>query len=186
MVSNAATRAQQPTPNFGGAYAGLDERRQQLINDWVLRFMKATGQSVEPGAFYDDIVNLSTKTTFDAVTHALMTTRLTDRSGASLGDALGLVERVEAVRGEVAGARGDGQFRMYARLTPGALDTLSRSQEFKRGADNSVYHKGYPINYRGQGGVPSIQISVALDGRRGDITLTIGHRASPRRSSTGT
>jgi NAD(P)-dependent dehydrogenase (short-subunit alcohol dehydrogenase family) len=30
-----------------------------------------------------------------AVTHALMTTRLTDRSGASLGDALGLVERVE-------------------------------------------------------------------------------------------
>jgi hypothetical protein len=82
MVSTAATRAQQTTPNFGGAYAGLDERRQQLINDWVLRFMKATGQSVEPGGFYDDIVNLSTKTTFDAVTHALMTTRLTDRSAA--------------------------------------------------------------------------------------------------------
>lgn len=35
--------------------------------------MKVTGQSVEPGGFYDDIVNLSTKTTFDAVTHALMT-----------------------------------------------------------------------------------------------------------------
>jgi hypothetical protein len=31
MVSTAAARAQQTTPNFGGAYAGLDERRQQLI-----------------------------------------------------------------------------------------------------------------------------------------------------------
>jgi hypothetical protein len=176
MVSTAATRAQQTTPNFGGAYAGLDERRQQLINDWISRFVKTTGQAVQPGPFYDDIVPLSAKTTFDAVTHALMTTRLTDRDGASLGDALGLVERVEAVRGEVAGARGDGQFRMYARLKTGALDTLSRSQEFRRGADNSVYHKGYPINYRGQGGVPSIQISVALDGRRGDID--VDYRAS--------
>lgn len=162
MVSTAATTAQQTTPNFGGAYAGLDERRQQLIDDWISRFVRTTGQAVHPGPFYDDIVPLSAKTTFDAVTHALMTTRLTDRSGASLGDALGLVEPVEAVRDEVAGARGDGQFRMYARLKPGALDTLSRSQEFKRGPDNAVYRKGYPINYRGQGGVPSIQISVAL------------------------
>jgi hypothetical protein len=176
MVSTAGTKAQQTTPNFGGAYAGLDERRQQLIKDWVLRFTKATGQSVEPGGFYDDIVNLSTKTTFEAVTHALMTTRLTDGSGTSLGDALGLVERIEAVRGEIPEARGDRQFRMYAQLKPGALDTLSRSEEFKRGADNSVYHKGYPISYRGQGGVPSIQISVALDGRRSDID--VDYRAS--------
>ena len=53
-----------------------------------------------------------------------------------------------------------------------ALETLSRSQEFKRGADNSVYHKGYPINYREQGGAPSIQMSVAVDHRRVDIEIT--------------
>ena len=57
-----------------------------------------------------------------------------------------------------------------------ALATLERSREFKRGADNTVYHKGYPINYRAQGGTPSIQISVALDGRRADID--VDYRAS--------
>src|SRR5262245_14438765 len=105
-----------------------------------------------------------------------MTTPLTDRSGASLGDALALVERVETVRGEVAGARGDRQFRMYVRLTPGAIDTLSRSQQFKRGSDNSVYHKGYPTNYREQGGAPSVQVSIALDGRR--AAIDVDYRAS--------
>jgi hypothetical protein len=35
-----------------------------------------------------------------------LTTGLTDRSGASLGDALVLVGHVESVRGEIAGARG--------------------------------------------------------------------------------
>jgi hypothetical protein len=167
---------QQDLPQFGGAYAVLDERRRQLIDDWVARFVKTTGVSVEAGPFYDELVGVSAKTTFDAVTHALMTTRLTDQSGASLGDVLELVERVDSVRGEIAGARGDRQFRMYVRLTPGALDTLSRSQEFKRGSDNSVYHKGYPTNYREQGGVPSIQVSVALDGRYADID--VDYRAS--------
>ena len=41
------------------------------------------------------MIALSTKTTFEAVTHALMTTALTDRTGASLGDALALVDQVD-------------------------------------------------------------------------------------------
>jgi hypothetical protein len=60
---------------------------------------------------------------------------------------------------------------MYVRLLPNAIDTLSRSREFRRGMDNSIYHKGYPINYRQQGGVPSIQISIAADRRRADIDV---------------
>jgi hypothetical protein len=60
---------------------------------------------------------------------------------------------------------------MYARLKADALDVLERSREFERGVDNTVYHKGYPINYREQGGVPSIQISVAPDRRRADIDM---------------
>lgn len=162
--------AQGQAPRFGTAFSSLGARRQALVTDWVGRFEKVTGQKLEASAFYDEVLSLSTKTTFDAVTHALMTTPLTDAAGASLGDALGLIERVESARGEVAGARGDHQFRIYVRLTPDALAKLARSQQFKRGADNTVYHKGYPTNYRGQG-VPSVQFSVALDNRRADIDV---------------
>ena len=172
----AVARAQQPAPKFGGGYSSLDDRRQALVKDWVARFVKTTSQPLEPAAFYDNVLSLSAKTTFEAVTHALMTTRLTDAAGASLGDALALVEHVDMVRGEVAGASGDQQFRMYVRLVPDAVQTLGRSQEFKRGVDNSVYHKGYPMNYRGQGGVPSVQVSIALDGRHADID--VDYRAS--------
>jgi len=163
--------AQATQPQFGGKYAELDERRQKLVADWVARLEQTTGQSIASGPFYDELISLSIKTTFGAVTHALMTTHLTDQAAADLGDALTLVERLDVVRGEVTGERGDHQFRIYVRLTADAVDKLSRSQQFKRGADNSVYHKGYPINYRGQGGTPSIQISIATDRRNADVDV---------------
>jgi hypothetical protein len=162
---------QQTSPQLGGSYSSLDARRQKLVADWVTRFNAATKQNVEAGVFYDTYVKLSTKTTFDAITFALERTTLTDASGQPLGDALDLVEQVESTRGELTGSSGDRQFRMYAVLTPTALDRLGRSKEFKRGADNTVYHKGYPISYRQEGGAPSIQISVALDRRRADIDV---------------
>jgi hypothetical protein len=171
MLGPAIALAQQPPPRFGGAYSGLDERRQRLVNDWIARFTKTTGQTLEPGPFYDEILSLSAKTTFDAVTHALMTTALTDASAASITDALTLVERVDAVRGQIPQTASDRQFRMYARLTPNARALLERSREFRRVADNSVFHKGYPLNYREQGGTPSIQISIAPDGRLADIDV---------------
>ena len=177
MTAVIAANGQQPTaPQFGGGYAQLDARRQALVNDWVARLVKTTGQKVEPGPFYDDLMTTSSKTTFDAVTHALLRIQLTDAAGTALGDALGLVEQVDAVKGEVIGAAGDHQFRMYVRLVPGAGETLARSQQFKRGADNAVFHKGYPTNFREQGGVPSVQLSIALDGRRADID--VDYRAS--------
>jgi len=163
--------AQEAPLRFGGAYADLDSRRQQLVDNWVARFVATTGRKIEPQPFYDETLTLSAKTTFEAVTHALMTTQLTDGSGGNLGDALALVEEVDAIRGEIAGAAGDRQFRMYGRLEPGALAMLARSREFRRGVDNAIYHKGYPTNYRAQGGVPSIQFSIALDGRRADIDV---------------
>ena len=163
--------AQQAPRRFGGAYAELDERRQRLVADWVARFVKVTGQTIEAPAFYDDILSLSTKTTFDAVTHALMTTTLTDASGQTFGDGLALIERVDTVKGEAPGTKSDHQFRMYIRLSATARDMLDRSREFKRAVDNSVYHKGYPINYREQRGTPSIQVSIALDGRQADVDV---------------
>ena len=166
-----SSSAQQPPQRFGGAYSELDERRQQLVDDWVARFTKVTGQSLDARSFYDDILSLSTKTTFDAVTHALMTTPLTDASGQKFGDGLALIERVDSVKGEVSGTSSDRQFRMYVRLTPNAREMLERSREFKRGVDNAVYHKGYPLNYREQRGTPSIQVSIALDGRLADVDV---------------
>ena len=166
--------AQQQPLQFGGAYAGLGERRQRLVDDWLARLKNTTGQKLEPAPFYDEILAVSSKTTFDAVTHALMTTPLTDAAGAKLAglpDALALIEHVESISGQIPGASGDHQFRLYVRLIPDALDTLARSQEFKRGVDNTVFHKGYPTNYRAQGGTPSIQISIAPDGHRADIDV---------------
>jgi hypothetical protein len=168
--------AQQPPRRFGGAYSELEERRQQLVDDWVARFTKVTGQSLDARSFYDEILGLSSKTTFDAVTHALMTTPLTDASGQKFGDGLVLIERVDSVKGEVSGASSDRQFRMYVRLTPNAREMLERSREFKRGIDNAIYHKGYPVSYREQRGTPSIQVSIALDGRQADID--VDYRAS--------
>ncbi len=168
--------AQQPPQRFGGAYSELDARRQQLVGDWVARFTKVTGQGLDARSFYDTILSLSAKTTFDAVTHALLTTPLTDASGQKFGDGLSLIERVDSVKGEVAGASGDRQFRLYVRLTANAREMLNRSREFKRGVDNTVYHKGYPINYREQRGTPSIQVSIAMDGRLADVD--VDYRAS--------
>jgi len=174
-VSGAGSPQAQPAagqaPRFGGAYSGLDPRRQQLVRDWVARFSEVIGRQLEPGPFYDDQITLSQKTTFDAITYALMTTPLTDESGANFGDGLSVVDRVDSVRGQVLGATGDRQFRMYVRLKPDAVKMLERSKEFQRGMDNTIYHKGYPTNYREQGGTPSIQVSTSPDGTRADIDV---------------
>ena len=171
--------AQAPPTQFGGEYAGLDARRQQLIADWVVRFNDVTGQTAAAAPFYDSQVRMSARTTFDAVTNALMRTTLTDESGQPMGDALDLIERIEMARGRVAGAKSDQQFRMYVRLTPTAIDTLAKSREFERGADNTVFHKGYPISYRQQGGAPSIQVSIAVDHRRADVDVDYRNSGFP-------
>jgi len=134
--------AQQQPLQFGGAYAGLGERRQRLVDDWLARLKNTTGQKLEPAPFYDETLAVSSKTTFDAVTHALMTTPLTDATGAKLAglpDTLALIEHVESISGQIPGASGDHQFRIYVRLMPDALNTLARSQEFKRGVDNTSF-----------------------------------------------
>lgn len=167
----APPAAGQPPVRFGGAYSGLDARRQQLVKDWVARFSEVIGRPLEPGPFYDEQITLSQKTTFDAITYALMMTPLTDESGTKYGDGLSIIERVDSVRGQVLGAAGDRQFRMYVRLEPDAVKMMERSKEFQRGMDNTIYHRGYPTNYREQGGTPSIQVSVAPDGARADIDV---------------
>ncbi len=170
-VGQEANEAQAPMRYFGGSYASLAPEQVRLIEDWVRSFSEITGREIAPESFYNEHVKLSTKTTFDAVTNALMTTPLTDESGRSLGTALDLVAHMETVRGKVKGERGDRQFRMYVKLRTDAIDILNQCREFNRKADNAIYHKGYPINYRQSGSIPSIQISIARNSERADIDV---------------
>lgn len=155
---------------FMGTYESLSAPQRALVDDFLARFNKVTGKPVDASELYRNSP-ISSRTTFEAVTHALSRSKLTDAQGASMGSALELVAKLDAVKGQVRNCRGDQQFRIYVQLAPGAIDTLNKCQEFHRGADNTVYHKGYPMSYRQSGGAPSIQISVSTDGRRADIDV---------------
>ncbi len=159
--------ANQPV-DFHGTYEELKPPQKQLIDEWYAEYNRMTNDSSDPKEYNQ--FSLSTRTTFEAVTHALMTTNLTDKSGKSMGTALDLVQAIEAINGKVPRARGDLQFRMYVLLKPDALQKLKDSTEFFRDRDNTVYHHGYPLNYR-QAGTPSIQFSMAKDARHADIDV---------------
>jgi hypothetical protein len=112
----------------------------------------------------------SEQTTYDAITHALMRSNLTDDGGRPLGRALDLVTGLDRIAGQQTGRSGDLQFRLYVRLRPDARETLERSREFVPGHENTVYHAGYPHSYR-LGTTPSIQFSLAEDGLGADIDV---------------
>ena len=52
----AIVHGQQEDVRFGGAYAGLEPRRQHLVDNWVARFGRVTGKPVEPASLYDDVL----------------------------------------------------------------------------------------------------------------------------------
>jgi hypothetical protein len=159
-----------------GSYAALTPAQRRLVDDVTVRLDAATAKQLEPGPLFDSLP-LSTRTTFDAVTHALSQTRLTGADGASLNlTALDLVAKVDAVAGSVPDAGGDKQFRLYVQLVPDTRKILESSREFSRQVDNTVYHKGFPICFRGTGNTPNIQFSMSPDATRGDID--VDYRAS--------
>ena len=163
------------TGDFGAKYIMLRPEQKALVDDWIKRFSATIQKQVDPEEAYDNL-RLSWKTTFNAVTHALLSTQLTDESGQSLGPAIQIVDKLDTVRGELPGARGDEQFRIYVQLKPSALGVLEKSREFRRMGDNTVYHKGYPICYRSKPEIPSIQVSATQDQTRADID--VDYRAS--------
>ena len=166
-TQQAPTSAEGP----GSTYSSLQPQPKRLVDDWFKRLSAVIQKAVDPAEGYENLP-LSTKTTFNAVTHALLMTKLTDASGERLSDsAMDLVDRVDDVAGQILGTRGDRQFRIYIQLKPGALELLTRSKEFSRTVDNTVYHKGYPICFRSTGGTPSIQFSITRDGTRADIDV---------------
>ena len=173
--------------NFGAEYASLNDVQKLLIDDIFERFGTIMEREVDPEEAYNGL-RLSIRTTFDAVTHALSTSRLTDEeTGEDLGTPLELIKRLEAVAGKLKGAGGDQQFRIYVELNPDAVEILNRSAEFKRGADNTIFHKGYPMNYRQQGRGALDPRSPSPSMRRAPTwTWTTGRPSSPTRWSTAT
>jgi hypothetical protein len=162
--------AKSQTLELGKSYASLRPEQKRLIDDFIRNYNTTTGSDLAAGQAYDN-ARLSIRTTFDAVTHALLNAEITDAQGKSLGHAIDLVEAIDQVMGEEAGVGGDLQYRLYVYLKPDALDILSRSTEFFHDKDNSVYHKGFPICYRQTNGPPSIQFSISRDHKLSDIDV---------------
>jgi hypothetical protein len=160
---------------LGKSYSSLHPEQKQLVDDFVRRYNATTGSNLVPEQAYNN-GRLSVRTTFDAVTHALLNAKITDATGKSMGRAIDLVQAVDEVLGEQPNVGGDRQFRLYVYLKPNAIDILNRSQEFFRDKDNTVYHGGFPICYRLKNGPPSIQFSISWDHKMSDID--VDYRAS--------
>jgi hypothetical protein len=167
------------TREFGTSYATLRPEQKKLVDEYVMHYKQASGSKVVPQAMYD-AARMSVRTTFDAVTHALLTAKITDAKGKSLGHAIQLVEALDQVMGAEEETRGDRQFRMYVYLKPTAFDILSQSREFVRERDNTVYHKGFPICFRLKDGPPSIQVSISRDKRMADMDVDYRSSSFPK------
>jgi hypothetical protein len=194
VAGNSAIGQTQPNPNkkatnppkqvssdqeIGKSYSKLQPEQKRLVDDYVSHYNQTTGSKVVPQEAYDN-ARMSVRTTFDAVTHALSKTKLTDAKGKSLGRAIDLVDSVDEVMGEESGVGGDRQFRVYVYLKPNAADTLIQSQQFVRDHDNTVYHKGFPISYRLKNGPPSIQFSISRDNKMADVDVDYRSSGFPK------
>jgi RHS repeat-associated protein len=78
--------------------------------------------------------------TFESVTFALEHTQLVDANGNSMGNALQQVAGVTRIAGEVPGASGDQQFRVYADLKLGAIETFAKAQGFEASSNKVLGH----------------------------------------------
>ena len=152
------------------SYDDLTSRQKELVDSYVADYNRKTGFDITTEDGYAAL-STSERSTFDAITHALSRTELTDADGKSLGTALDLIVGIERIAGQYYGRQGDEQFRVFSHLKPGAREILEKSREFKFGEENIVYHVGYPYSYRQAGKVPNIQFSISEDGLRADIDV---------------
>ena len=141
-------------------------------------------QAADIGALHITLSE-SQMATYESVTYALEHTSVIDASG-NLGNALQQVAGVTGIAGEVSGAGGDKQFRIFADMKPGGIDAIGATPGFK--ADSNIkarllffniqpYHKGFPDSYRqdrksGVTGMEAgLQPSYSKDKLRADIDV---------------
>jgi len=160
-------------------YIELDAERQRLFDTYARGINVRLAENLTPEERFRAF-SPSEQTTFDAITHALMNSTLTDDNRQPLGRAFDLLAGLDRIAGEQAGRSGDQQFRIYVTLRPNASDILDRSREFVRSQENTAFHAGYPRSYRLGSGAPSIQFSVAGDGLSADIDVDYRTSKSPQ------
>ena len=161
------------------SYSRLYNDARSLFDQWCLKQNEINNETLTPVERYNDLT-LSQRTTFEAVTHALWFTKLTDKSGKPMGAAIDLVAELEDIAGEVEGKRGDVQYRLYTKMVPDAEQKLMECQQFKRDKDNTVYHKEYPLNFRQTGKYPTLQFSMTRGGDRADIDVDYKSSKAPQ------
>lgn len=159
-------------------FASLEEPQEEIYAPYAEKDMQARGREMTVAEHFD-AQTISERTTYDAVTHALMNSKLTDVNDESLGTAFDRIESLDRIAGQYYGRGGDQQFRLYVNLKPDTDDTLDRSTEFFRDHLNTVYHVGYPHSFRQEGKVPNIQFSISDDGLTADIDVDYRSSKSP-------
>ena len=127
-------RAWRPPGDLCGAgpagHFELDAKQVALFGQYS-RVQRAEWSHIPPQQAFDAL-SLSQQTTFDAVTHALMRSELTDEAGSPLGLPIDLLAGIDRIAGQVRGRGGDQQFRLYVRLKP------TRATSSKRAASSSA------------------------------------------------
>jgi len=81
-----ATPPQKQTSSpreFGKSYVTLRPEQKKLVDDYVRHYNQITGNKIATQAAYDG-ARLSVRTTFDAVTHALLNAKMTDANAAEM------------------------------------------------------------------------------------------------------
>jgi hypothetical protein len=165
-------------------FVDLEQSQKDIFAPYAEAYNERTERSLTPQQYFDSMT-ISERTTFDAVGHALINSKLTDEQGNSLGASIDLVKGIERIAGQYYGRSGDQQFRLYVYLQPNTIETLDRSQEFFRDHENTVYHVGYPTSFRQEGKVPNIQFSVSEDGTKADIDVDYRSSKMPQAMFNG-
>jgi RHS repeat-associated protein len=168
-------------PN-GLDWKDLSEEQRRVFQTYADNYNKTNESSRSSEEIYNTL-NESQMATLESVTYALEHTNV---SGG--GNALQQVAGVTGIAGEVKGESGDKQFRLFAELTPGAIDKISKTGGFEYSSNVKLgfiqlYHKGFPYSYR-QNTLPSLQPSyskgnILLDSLRSDIDIDYEPHSSP-------
>ena len=154
-------------------WAGLSEEQERLFRSFYENYNARRHHHLSEIEVWS-LLNESEHSTFISITYALEHTTLSDRKKRPEGRLSDFVEVVFDLLGENAkhpDDQGDNQYRIFARLKPNASLALRNSREFGEPGANIFGHKGWPVSYRQQGGMPSIQISTDKSGTNADIDI---------------
>jgi hypothetical protein len=174
-VATEATDVGTGVSGFGD----LVREQQRLFEPYARSYNAETGRSLAPQEYFDSLT-ISERTTYEAVTHALLHSELTDAQGKSLGKAFDRIDSLERIAGQYYGRSGDQQFRLYVRLKPDTVEILEKSQQFRRDHENTVYHPGFPHSFRQNGKEPTLQFSISEDGSQADVDVDYRSSKSPQ------